>query len=238
VIRSSRSVSILALAATAVACTPKVHWDATSASDFRPSGHIVSVFGVYKDGQMSSDAWSTLRPRLEPVLGGRRCEIAHGDLLTNDPLLAAVDDYARTNGPTDDLLAQLAPAAEGDLILVLVEAGRLPAPDEKVSVVNSPSPRGPSPMGSQGGAGFSTFARDKRSGGGDSDVLQLSASLFSVAQGRSVALIDLRYSGQSTDEAEREFTAGLARLLPAATCRGWDWHTHVDAERIRKLAEE
>jgi hypothetical protein len=238
VIRCSRSVSILALAVASVACSPSVRWNATSTSDFRPSGHTVSVFGVYKDGQMSSDAWSALRPRLEPVLGGHRCEIAHGDRPTDDPLLTAVDDYTRTNGPTDDLLAQLAPAAGGDLILVLVVAGRLPAPDEKVSVVNSPSPKGPSPMGSKGSAGFSTFARDKRGGAGDSDVLQLSASLFSVAQGRSVAMIDLQYSGQSTDAAEREFTAGLARLLPAATCRGWDWHTHVDAERIRKLAEE
>jgi hypothetical protein len=237
VIRPSDSVCVFAFAASVVACTPKVRWDAKSARDFTPSGHTVSVFGVYKDGQMSAEAWDALRARLEPLLGGRQCEIAESDRRARSPLFAAVDDYARTNGPTDELLAQLAPAAEGDLILVLVEAGSLPAPEEKVSVVNTRAPA-PSPTGSKGSAGFAAFAPSKRSGRGDSNVLQLSASLFSVTQGRSVALIDLQYSGESVDEAEREFTAGVGRLIPAAKCKGWDWHAKVDPERIKKLADD
>ncbi len=236
-IRSSESVCLFAFAASIVACSPKVHWDAKSALDFTPSGHTVSVFGVYKDGQMNSEAWDALRARLEPVLGGRRCEIAESDRRAESPLFAAVDDYARTNGPTDELLTQLAPAAEGDLILVFVEAGSLPAPEEKVSVVNSQAP-GPSPAAGKGSAGFAAFAPSKRPGGPDRNVLQLSASLFSVAQGRSVALIDLQYAGESVDEAEREFTAGVGRLIPAATCKGWDWHAKVDPEQIKKLAAD
>jgi hypothetical protein len=47
---------------------------------------------------------------------------------SNAALASAVDEYARADGPTDDLLAQLAPAAQGDLVLVLTFAGKLPEP--------------------------------------------------------------------------------------------------------------
>jgi hypothetical protein len=234
-IRSLDSVGILALAASTVACNSTTHWDTKFASDFKPSGHTVSVFGVYKNGQMNSDAWEALRPRLEPLLGGRRCEIAR-DPLANNPLFTAVDEYTRTNGPTEDLLAQLAPAAQGDLILVLVEAGSLPTPD-KISVQETTTP-GPNPTGQSGASGLNTFNPKKNAAPVDHNVLQLSASLFSVSQGRSVALIDLQYGGDSVDEAKSEFAARVGQLLPATTCKGWDWHTNVDPERIRKLAED
>jgi hypothetical protein len=197
----------------------------------------VSVFGVYKDGQLSSEAWSELRPGFEPLLGQRGCEVALGDPLAGPALSAAVEDYARTNGPTEDLLAQLAPAAGGDLILVLVEAGSLPPQEEKATVANTVA-QGPSPTATHGAAGLAAYAPKKHSGGESHDVLQLSASLFSIAQGRSVASIDMQYSGDSVVEAESEFAARVGQLLPAATCKGWDWRTQVAPERIRKLAEE
>jgi hypothetical protein len=237
VIRTSSAACIVGLAACTVACAPKARWDAKVARGYTPSGHTVSVFGVYKDGQLSSEAWSGLRPRFEPLLGQRGCDVALGDPLAGAALSAAIEDYARTNGPTEDLLAQLAPAAGGDLILVLVEAGSLP-PEEKHSVVNTPA-QGPSSTVTHGAAGLATYAPKKtRSGDGTDNVLQLSASLFSVAQGRSVASIDMQYSGDNVGEAESEFAARVGQLLPAATCKGWDWRTKVDPERIRKLAEE
>jgi hypothetical protein len=230
--------SVLTLSVVTFACSPTVQWEAKVAPDFTPSGHAVSVFGVYKDGQMSSEAWSGLRPRLAPVLGRPDCAIALGDPLADEPLFKAIEEYARTNGPTDDLLAQLASAAEGDLILVLVEAGGLPVQEEKTSVVNTPAGSAPSPTGSKGTAGFAAFTPRKRPGGEDRSVLQLSASLFSIAQRRSVAFIDMQYSGDSIDEAETAFAARVGRLLPATVCKGWDWHHGVDPERIRKLAAE
>jgi hypothetical protein len=237
VTRPSNLACIVALAASSVACAPKARWDAKVAPGYTPSGHTVSVFGVYKDGQLSSEAWSELRPRFEPLLGQRGCEVALGDALAGAALSAAVEDYARTNGPTEDLLAQLAPAAGGDLILVLVEAGSLPPQEEKPDVASTPA-QGPSPTATHGAAGLAAYAPKKRSGSESHDVLQLSASLFSVAQGRSVASVDMQYSGDSVGEAESEFAARVGRLLPAATCKAWDWRTKVDPERIRKLAEE
>jgi hypothetical protein len=224
-------------AAGAFACGgPEAQFAERFASDFQHARHTVSVFGVYKDGQMSSEAWDVFRPRLEPLLGGSRCEMASSPppASTDSRLFAAIDDYTRANGPTDDLLAHLAPAAQGDLILVLVEAGRLPGPEKKASLVSSPSPGRSTQVGSQG-AGFSTLESTKHSDGAQTDVLQLTASLFSVAQGHSVALVDMHYDGANFDEAVSTFAARLAASLPECTCRGWHWDGQVDSEQIRSL---
>jgi hypothetical protein len=47
----------------------------------------------------------------------------------------------------------------------------------------------------------------------------------------------MQYSGNSRDEAEREFTERVGRLLPAVPCRGWNWSAGIDPERIRTLVE-
>ena len=86
---------------------------------------------------MSSDAWGQFAPRVERALGGSKCEIGYttGFALADGVLTRAIDDYTRANGPTDDLLAQLTPAARGDLIMVLIVAGQLPTP-VKVSLAD------------------------------------------------------------------------------------------------------
>ena len=205
--------------------------------DFRHARHTVSVFGVFKDGQVSSEAWDALRPHLDPLLGGAQCAIACDARLaaTDTPLFSAIDDYTRANGPSDDLLTELAPAAQGDLILVLVEDGKLPQAEKVTSIVDSAPTRQPGPNPGHG-SGFSVFESHKHRTGEERDSLQLSASLYSVAQGRSVAVLDLRYSGTSVEKAADEFAAKLARALPDTTCGGWTWNATVDADRIRRLA--
>jgi hypothetical protein len=207
----------------------------TFAPDFQHARHTVSVFGVFKDGQVSSEAWDALRPHLDPLLGGSQCAIACDARLaaSDTPLFSAIDDYTRANGPSDDLLAELAPAALGDLILVLVEDGKLPEV-EKLSIVDSAPTKQPGPNPGHG-SGFSAFESSKRRTGESGDRLQLSASLYSIAQGRSVALLDLRYSGTSREEAIDEFAARLARALPETRCGGWAWRATVDADHIRRL---
>ena len=111
----------------ALACDPgDVHLSATVAPDFSPAAHSVSVLGVYKDGQMSADGWESLAPRLAATLGSGPCEPGYNALTSsNQPLADAIDDYTRDNGPTDDLLAFIAPAATGDLIPVLTFSATL-----------------------------------------------------------------------------------------------------------------
>jgi hypothetical protein len=235
-----RAISFGLFVVAATACDEgDAHFTTKLASDFAPARHTVSVLGVYKDGRMSSDGWRALSPRVAPALGAADCEMGYGVLVSSNRALAdAIDEYTRADGPTDDLLAQLAPAAKGDLVLVLTFAGTLPraATDAGASgggPAPAPAGRGAPRMGGRRGGG--------RMGGPGSfessvetDVLDLSASLFSVAEKRSVALVSMQYSGQSVDEAIGKFAAKIAQTLPGIGCVGWTWEATIDPERIRK----
>jgi hypothetical protein len=228
----------------AAGCRHVADYATTFAPDFTPPHHVVSVLGVYKDGKMSSEAWGAIAARVSRSLGAASCEAAYSDSATspNHALWSAVDEYTLTNGPTDDLLAKIAPAARGDLVLVLTVAGKLPTP-EKIHVqdenqnrraAGASAPQGG--MGMGGGAGLSrnsgpTFRPS--AGPAATDRLDLSASLFSVSKGAWVALVALEYSGESLDDAIAGFTAKLAGALPGATCAGWNWEAKIDPEAIR-----
>jgi hypothetical protein len=226
---------LLGLAIASAACAPEA-FTTQVASGFAPGHHIVSVFGVYKDGQMSSGAWDAIEPRIAHALGAPRCEAGYTDALagSHGVLSAAIEDYARADGPTDDLLAQIAPAATGDLILVVTFAGKLPAHEAADAHQDAPA------IGGGAGAGRGGM----RGGGGgprgpmaphNTDELDLSATLFSVARSQSVAVVSLRYLGTSVDEAVSQLAAKLADSVPGAACAGWNWDAKVDPEAIRRL---
>jgi hypothetical protein len=229
------------------------------ASDFTPARRSISVLGVYKDGQMSAEAWDSIAPKVAPSLGGDTCVLGYSEALqtTNAPLSSAIDDYARSNGPTDDLLVQLAPAAKGDLVVVFTFAGKLPAPKSKDLVGAAAANASGSAMGgggAGGGGGYGPGGSGPGAGAGaggrrgarmgpraapaDPNELDISASIFSVAQGRSVGLVAMRYSGASVDEAMTAFSAELARALPQARCDGWDWSAKIDAEHVRQTIDQ
>jgi hypothetical protein len=229
----------------ATGCRNEAVYTTTFARDFSPPHHVVSVFGVYKDGQMSSEAWDGIAARVSRSLGGARCEAAYTRSATspNQALWSAVDEYTLANGPTDELLSQIAPAARGDLILVVIVAGKLPS-REKIKIQDeNQNRRAAGNLGPQGGMG---------GGGGvprnsgpmfrapaapaSVDQLDLSASLFSVPKAASVARVALQYSGESLDEAIAGFTAKLASALPGATCTGWNWEAKIDPEAIRQAS--
>jgi hypothetical protein len=226
----------------AAGCEREAVYATTFAPDFTPSHHVVSVFGVYKDGRMSSEAWGAIAARVSRSLGAAKCEAAYsgGATSPNEVLWSAVDEYTMENGPTDDLLAKIAPAARGDLVLVVIVAGKLPT-KEKINIQDSnQNRRAPGSMGGQqgmgGGAGLSRNAGPTfrpPAGPPVVDQLDLSASLFSVPQATSVARVELQYSGDSVDEAIDGFTAKLSSALPGATCTGWNWEAKIDPEAIR-----
>jgi hypothetical protein len=251
----SRRSSTLAAALALAACTPgDASFTIRFAPDFTAERHVVSVFGVYRDGQMSSEAWGSLAPRISSALGSARCDAAYAEpfIATNAPLWSAVEDYARANGPTDELLAQVAPAAKGDLILVLTVAGKVPVRTTG-STVGGANPAAAPSMGGRGGMGRGGGGggggggmgmpgggptRESSRGARDSgDALDLSASLFSVAAGHSVGLVAMEYSGPSADEAIAQFAARLAQALRGATCVGWNWDAKLDAGHIRQIGE-
>lgn len=236
--RSSASLLPLLLLVNALACGEgEEEYTAKLASDFAPARHTVSVLGLYKDGLMSPEGWGTLAPRLAPALGSRRCEVGYDELVSSNPPLAeAIDEFARANGPADDLMAELAPAAKGDLLLVLTFAGKLPqktagdagAPGE------IPPPAGGRSAGSRGmGGGSMMRGRPPPEAPRDTNAVDISASIYSVRQRRPVALVALRYSGATLDDALTKFGAKLAETLPQMQCAGWNWDVHIDPERIR-----
>jgi hypothetical protein len=217
------------------------HFIAKFASDFSPTQHAVSVLGVYEDGRMSTRGWDALGPYVTHALGSTPCEVGYDSLTSSNMILAdAIDAYTREDGPTDDLLGQLAPAAQGDLVLVLILAGKLPQ-----HATDAGAPHGapsPSAMGGPGGG--------RRRGGGrgrgapkpesatDTNVLDISASLFSVPHGRSVALVEMQYSGTSIEDAMTKFATKLAQSVPNMRCVAWNWSANVDPARIRPNIDE
>jgi len=239
--RSPRSLGPLLLALAGCG-TPQAVYATNFAPDFTPAHHTVSVLGVYKDGRMSSEAWDAISARVSRSLGGAKCESAYADAVASPrhALWMAIDDYTQANGPTDDLLAKIAPAALGDMVLVVIVAGKLPTP-EKVKVQDESMARGPGQTMGGGRAGSGTLGGMRNGGGrmfrtdpGAADRLDLSASLFSVPKAASVALVALQYSGESIDDAIEKFTTKLAGTLPGAACVGWNWEAKIDPDTIRQ----
>jgi len=237
-----RGLVLLACAAQSVACVGDAQFTTRFASDYVRDHHVVSVLGVYRDGRMSSDAWGSIGPKISAALGAQSCKIAYAEPLvsTNGPLWSAIDDYARANGPTDDLLAQLAPAAKGDLILVLTLAGtvplkgRGPLAEEAAAASGRGPPRRTGGGGQGGGDPMRGSPRHKKA---ETNALDLSASVFSVAGGHSVALVAMQYSGFSADEAVTLFSSRLAQELQGSTCAGWSWDVPIDASHIRQMID-
>jgi hypothetical protein len=234
----------LLLLLLAAGCRQDAVYATNFAPDFSPPHHVVSVLGAYKDGRMSSDAWEAIAARVSRSLGAARCEAAYTESATspNHALWSAVDEYTLANGPTDDLLAKIAPAATGDLVLVVIVAGKLPTP-EKIRVQDeNQNRRSAGTLGPKGGGMGGGGGGVPRNSGPmfrppspppAVDRLDLSASLFSVPKAASVARVALEYSGESVDEAIAGFTAKLASALPGATCTGWNWDAKIDPEAIR-----
>jgi hypothetical protein len=227
------------------------------APDFVPGRQSVSVLGVYADGRMSGEAWERrLGQRLSPSLGAPMCDAGYSTLSGPSPLLlSAIDDYTRAEGPSDALLAQLAPAAKGDLIVVVTVAGRVPPPP-----ASSSSPRASAPGnvlgfgGGGGGRGMGGGGMGGGRGGGgrggggrapssaasapERSTLEMSASFYSVGQHRPVALVAMQYDGPSFDDAVAKFAQKLAAAMPGTTCVGWDWDIPIDPQHLRDTKEE
>jgi hypothetical protein len=230
---------------------PRASFTTKVASDFSPSGHRVSVFGVFKEGRMSPETWGELGAGLSSAFGPTACPAEYSDDLvtSNAPLSSAIDDYARANGIGDELLDAVAPAATGDLIAVFTIAGKVVAEGHAgEATTGGMPPTAPNTM-MRGGTGFRGQhggmpgmggpMNDPRRGfrGAPADALELSASLFSVSEHKSVALVAMRYVGDSLPDALREMADRLRAAVPGSTCAAWNASVHLDEQRIRELAE-
>ena len=205
------------------------HFTTQTADGFTPASHRVSVLGVFKDGRMAIDTWPKVAPHLVEALGAAPCEIGFDALATaNQDLANAIDERSRGEGPNAELLAHLAPAARGDLLLVLTVAGRPPEPQQGPA-----QPPLGAPVNNSMGTPRKRRANSPEGGPIDRNRLDVSAALFSVAQNRPVALVSMSYGGQSADEAMTRFGAELARAIPQSKCVGWNWDVKIDPAAVR-----
>jgi hypothetical protein len=216
--------SLLAFAILVVACSPNdVVLHSRFAPGFDGSRRTISVLGVYKDGRLSADSWGNVAASIARWLGGRRCVAGYSESFVagNPELSLAIDDYAREHGPTEELLGRIAPAATGDLVLVVTIAGHPPA-TARSSLADEAAQRS-----------AARGARQRRAS--DANRLDLSALLFSASDARVVGVVELDYGGASWDDALQRFADRLGATLPGATCAGWAWEGKVDAASVLAL---
>ncbi len=210
---------LVALATLALAACGDDSVHVERAPDFpKAGGAAVSVFGVYRDGRLAPEAWDTLRPHLAPLFGAEACDPGYPEMLTTSgtPVLQAVDDFARANGVTDELIDRLAPMAKGDLVLLVTMTGR-PRPHTSSE---APSTSAPPTFRGTGHRGSPAMAPSHRPLS-ETAAFEMVGVVFSVRKHRSVGAIRLAYSGASFDEAIDHFMARLGAELPGASCAGW-----------------
>ena len=226
----------LAIALLVTACNSGGAQFATqTASGFVPAPHTVSVLGVYKDGRMAVGSWDKLAPHLVQALGSAPCDVGFDSLITSNQELAnAIDEYSRDEGPTGKLLTELAPAARGDLLMVVTFAGRPPQHQTQEGPLAGAPVR--NNMGTQ--RKRRRQAQNSADSAPDPNRLDISASLFSVTQNHPVALVSMSYGGSSVEDAMTRFGAELAHTIPNSKCAGWNWEVKIEPTTLRTAVVE
>jgi hypothetical protein len=225
----------------------------------------VSVFGIFRNGRMSPEAWEDLGKVLSTPFSEGVCKAAY-DLVfidANPELADAIDDYTKENGVSDELLEKFAPLAKGDTILLIAIDGQLPKPvaasaDKPAQPAQNPSSSGQGNSGGSG-AGQGSGRGMGRGGGGmgrggmggrgsqsapaqhaksDKGSWELTAYFYSVRLRQSTRQVGLTQQGQDIDSDLKLFAAKLGSEIPGVPCHGWESATKVDANTIRKLATQ
>ncbi len=192
------------------------------ASDFRPGATTVSMFGTFRDGRLDQEFGALVGPALASSFGRHRCETAYGAELAhrNADLYNALDEQAKSDGITDELLGKVAPMAEGALILVVSVHGAA-APRSFGGAEVDPGAMGP--QASARGAPRNRIPAGALRRYGAKGGLVMTASFYSVRLGRGVARMTMNYEGPSVEDAVRRFGEELAKVVPGSTCRGFRW---------------
>ncbi len=219
------SLGLLALAACG-GSDPQVHVSRLPDFDRRPMK--VSVVGVFEDGLLRADEWTDLGPTLATPLGGGGCDAFYSQILDTDhPALAsAIDHVTRVTGVTDALLSALAPAAKGDVILLVSKGAHPPGTTKTVA-----APRQYAGMNQH----LRNQPRDAPREIETEGSIDLSASFFSLRDRRLVAQLEVSYPGDAVAEASRRFADELLRRFPSMTCAGWDRDAKIDETTIEAM---
>lgn len=208
--------------ATASCAEGSADFHAKYEPDFAPAPATVSVFGAFHEGRMSREAWDKIGPPLSTMLGQKACEVGYGERLSVErpELYAAVDESVRDEGITEELLARLAPSAEGDLILVVTLSGQT----FRTRDIDERALRNGSIAGRASGSQLRNGPPRSGTGrGAEVHEIGISGTLFSARRHRSIARLSMVYTGSNLEDAIGKFVARIATLVPGSSCKGWRW---------------
>jgi hypothetical protein len=245
----------IGVAALSSGCHGDTEFDVKTANDFASSGQVsVSVLGVFKDGYLSPESWDFLGPKISPSLHKPQCESGFDNAFVekNKAAAAAVDDYTRANGVTEPLLTELAPAAQGDLMMLVTVSGHAQKDNSYRPDTGSPGiapaagrQGGGTGNGYGGGFGNNTSPSSPAFNGrtmptGSSSranvsIYEMTASFYSVSQKRSVAAVTMKYTGPREEDAIQMFAEKLRSVIPNATCVGFRKDLPLEEDRVRSL---
>lgn len=184
-----------------------------------PAPRTVSVLGILKDGLLSEEAWALVGPKVSAVLRKPACEVGYGDDLRskNPDLFSEIENVARTNGVSEELVAKAATAAIGEAIIVFEMRGRPPG-----GVEQAPAPR--SLLLAHGGEGAGgVIARATGPPSGEPYPFELAAVVFSARLHRPLVDVGMEYFGATREDPVAELGQKLASVLAGAACVGWNW---------------
>jgi len=260
-------VNTLAACATTDEIAPQVGIARASDTD-SDKPESVSVFGIFRNGRMSPEAWEDFGKALSTPFSQGICQAVYDVVFTdaNPELATTIDGYTRENGVSDELLATFAPLARGDTILVVAIDGQLPKPAAASAEKPTKPAQDPTSSGQgNGGSGASQGgvpggSRGMGRGGGgmgrggmggrrapstpgqpakpDRGSWELTAFFYSVRRHHVTRQVDLTQQGQDIDGDISLFAAKLGTEIPNVPCRGWDRNVRVDSDSVRKLADQ
>lgn len=214
----------IALAASAASCEGGTQATARYAPDFSPAQKSVAVFGVFQAGRMSPEAWQPLSAKVSAALHHEGpCPAAFGEALrrADADLYAKIDEDVAQNGVADEIVETVAGKTDADLIVTFSVHGRAQS-GRAPSVADG---RGrfadPAMAGRRAGEAGGGLRRHGRSRGVSWSGLEISASLYSVKEKRSVGRIAIQHAGGNVEEAVTLFAKKLSEELSGSTCRGW-----------------
>ena len=226
--RSLLPLACLLLPLATASCADEATVNVKYVEGYRPARASLSVLGVFRDGRMSAESWAPIGTPLAAALGvGEACEPAFGERLLreNEELFTSIDQEVRESGVTEDLLARLAPRAQGDFILTITVHGSVGQqgtttehhPASGRTPAMAPPMRGGSASRGPRGGNY----RESPMRGAAIKPLELSASLYSIKKHAPVARLQMSYTGTSTEEALKRFTTEIGAMAPGSACRGW-----------------
>jgi hypothetical protein len=213
-------------------CADRTATEAAYEPQYAGAPHATaSVVGVYRDGVMSEREWSAMAADVARATRSGRCDGAYGGVWaqTSPQFETELNEAVESLGVSDDWLDHVAPAARGDLVLVIAERSQGPEGTVEAPAAAAGQTQRSPELGKGKGALLMLpvlalallVAQAVPDQGPPEPTLDMLGILYSRVARHTVAALHLHYVGASASEAHRMFAEKLAAEWPDLRCAGW-----------------